>query len=187
MGADIGEGPRWAAACGVDAPVLVAGAEQPVLQISGVNGQQSPGLTLAEPGAGFPHHRVVAVDERNGPKQTSLGGAGQHGTRSSRIRGQGLLTDDVRSRIQRLQGLCGVDIVGSADVDRIEGATKKFVGRSRGLEAQLDRRLCRSVRPRRCDGVEHGSGRACGTTVDTAHEPAAEHCDAQIPCPRSVT
>ena len=66
VGPDVGEGARGAAQSGVDAPVVVVGAEQPVLQVAAVDQSEVPRAVGANPGPGLADGRVVAVDEGDG-------------------------------------------------------------------------------------------------------------------------
>ena len=63
--ADVGERARGAAELGVDAPVVVLRAQQPVLQVGAVEQADRPGGAAADALARLADRRVVAVDERH--------------------------------------------------------------------------------------------------------------------------
>ena len=62
MSANARDRPPW---LGVDAPVVVVGAEQPVLQVGAVDAEHASGRAVAEAGPRLAHHRVEPVDERH--------------------------------------------------------------------------------------------------------------------------
>ena len=64
--ADVGERARGAAALRVDAPVVVLGRRQPVLQVAAVDEAHGADPARGDARPGLEHHRVVAVDERHG-------------------------------------------------------------------------------------------------------------------------
>ena len=66
MRADVGEGPRRAAEALVDAPVVVLGAKQPVLEVGPVQQVQGSGLAGPHTLARLSHRGVEAVDEGHG-------------------------------------------------------------------------------------------------------------------------
>ena len=79
MRADVGEGARRSAEVGVDAPVVVLGSQQPVLEVGAVDEVDGTALAGADTLLGLADRGVVAVDERDGGDGAALGGLRQPG------------------------------------------------------------------------------------------------------------
>jgi hypothetical protein len=153
--ADVGERTGRAAQLGVDAPVRVAGAEQPVLEVGPVQQVERAGLAAADALPRFANGRVVAIDERYACKQTGARRGVHESFRSRDVR-QRLLAHDVLAGCEGSLGEWVVKVVGRADVHDVDvRIANQLLGRvERARRAELLRRRGGGVRGRGRDAGE---------------------------------
>ncbi len=146
---DVGERARRAAELGVDAPVVVVGAKQPVLEVGAVDEVDGAALAARDALARLAHGRVVAVGERDGGADRLAGGqlaeplgVGDRGR-------ERLLADDVLARRERELGRA-----------RRAGGSACRRGRRRRRGRRPAPRRCRSRARRRAARPRRASARA---------------------------
>ena len=172
MGADVGEGARRTAKAGVDAPVVVLGREQPVLEVRAVKESDGSGRAAPDALPRLPQGRVVAVDEGHEPGRARAPGRAHQRRSALGVDRERLLADDALPRRQSRLGERGVQVVRDADVDDVDGVgSDELLGTvERPLGAQLGGRIGRP-RPRRRRHADQPSAGAQGRPgVDAADE-----------------
>ena len=181
--ADVRERPRGAAEVGVDAPVVVVGRGEPVLQVAPVDqpdGTERPG---ADAGARLADDGMEAVDERDGGDATGRARCGDQLAGLRRAHRQRLLADDVLAVGERERGEVRVEMVRRADVEHVDVVGgRQLLGRRVGLlGAEPGRGLARALGGRGDDAGERGAGEQRRPGVDGADEPGPGHPRAQGP------
>ena len=168
---DVGEGPGRPAGLGVDAPVVIVGPEQPVLQIPAVEKAQVAEAGVGA-GAGLANGRVVAVGEGDRRDQAGVarrvgeaGGAG--GVERDR-----LFDDDVLAGRDRGERERQVQVVRGADVDDVDrlGGDQLLGAAEATCGADLGSCIGASLGRRGRDSGEIGAGEEDGAGVDAADE-----------------
>ena len=115
--ADVGERARRAAEVGLDAPVVVLGPQQPVLQVRAVHEPHRASLPAAHALARLADRRVVAVHERDASRTRPLAAASSVSRCApADVDRQRLLADHVLAGRQRRLGERQVKVVRRADV-----------------------------------------------------------------------
>ena len=124
----------------VHAPVVVVGAQQPVLQIGAVQQAHRAGLPAGDALARLAHRRVVAVDERNrGLDGPTSAAASTSSLRLCGVERERLLADHVLAGGQRGLGERQVKVVRRADVHDVDVrvAHELLGGVERPIRAEL--------------------------------------------------
>ncbi len=175
--ADVGEGAGRSAQGGVDAPVVVLRAGQPVLQVGAVQQPHRAGRAVGDPGPGLPHRGVEAVDERDGGHHAR--GGGQRGELGGvgRVGGQRLLADHVHPGGEGCPHEAGVGGVGGADVDDVD-LVEQLLQRAGPRGAQPLGGGPGGLRGRGEDGGELGAAAGDRAGVDGGHEATADDAGA---------
>ena len=176
MRADVGECPRGAPEGGVDAPVVVLGREQPVLEVAAVQQPQLAERAFADAGTGLAHRRVVPVDEGHGRDPVGGRGGEDQLVGAGDVERERLLADEVLARLERGTSQRQVEVVRCADVDDVDLLAGDQL--LRGCESALGAELLAcgrgalGRRGHRSDDPRAGEpGRA---SVDPADEPDAD-------------
>ena len=177
---DVRERARRAAQLGIDPPVVVLGAEQPILEVSAVD-QPRASSRLPEPGARLPHGRVIAVDKGNGDHRRRRAGGSEQFICAARVERDRLLADDVPARRERREAERNMQVVRGADVDDVDiVGGDQLLGAAVGpFGAELPAGLRGTLRGRRGHRDDLRTGKAGRPRVDSPDEPAADDPDAQ--------
>jgi hypothetical protein len=175
--ADVRERPRSAAEIGLDAPVVVLRAQQPVLQVGAVDQADRAALPGAHALARLAHRGVVAVDERDGGDLARIGGRVRDGLRGERVHRDRLLEDHVLAGGQGGFGERHVQMIGRADVDDIDVVGgDHFLGVVVGaLGSERRLRAASGLRRRRRDPHERSPRKPGGARMYGTDEPGP--CD----------
>src|SRR5665648_666900 len=187
---DVAEGARGATEGRVDAPVLVLGCREPVLEVRAVDEVDRTARAARDARPRLPDCRVVPVDERHGRDHAGracqldeLGGV-------SPARRERLLADDVLPGTERHPDQRRVQVVRRADVHDIDiGRGHELLG-GRGAPGgpQLVCRVLDVDRRRVRDRGQRPAGRVHRSCVDLADEAEPDDPGAQPgSCPTSST
>ena len=163
--ADVGEGARGAAERRVDAPVVVLGVGQPVLQVGAVHEPDRAGGAGADAVARLADRGVVAVDERHRGGGAGGGGRVDEPRRAGEVGRERLLADHVLAGGQGGLGERQVEVVRGADVHHVDvGRGDELLGGREGaLGAERAGRLLgagRATRRRRRRCAPRPAGRS---------------------------
>ena len=181
--ADVREGARDAAPLGVDAPVVVLGVEQPVLQVCPVDEVHGAAPAGGDAVARLAHGGVEAVRERHGRARRGVGREGREALRRVEIDRERLLADDVLAGRQGALRQVRVEVVRRADVDDVDRRVVDeglgaLVGR---LGAEAAGRLARPLRARGGHAGEDAAGGGDGAGMDGPDEAGARDRGPQGP------
>ena len=152
--ADVGDRARASAGLRLDAPVVVALLQQPVLQVRAEHEPQVAELAVACLVARLAHHRVPAIGEGDRSVATGIGGPTAQVFRLGRVECQWLLHHHVLARLERPTTEIRVGRVGGADVHDVDRRIgQQLVGRADVVDPEpfrhRRRRAPRSSRPSR--------------------------------------
>jgi hypothetical protein len=115
VGADVGECAGRAAELGLQAPAVLLGRRQPVLEIAAVKEPEVPELAGRDAGAHLDRHRVVAVRERAGRDATRGVGGLLEARGLGGVHRQRLLAHHVLAGLEGRFGKRRVQVVGRAE------------------------------------------------------------------------
>ena len=181
MRADVGDRARTPPGTWLDAPVVVVGFEQPVLEVGTEGDPQVAKTAAARIGARSTDHRIASICEGDGRVEARVRRLAPQLRRFGRVERKGLLHDHVLSTGKRTTTEIRVRGVRGADVDDIDGPVgQELLDRHDPFDAQP---LCRGLRAlharsgQRHDIGEPGATR-CINMVRT-HEARADDADAQ--------
>jgi hypothetical protein len=164
----------------LDAPVVVTGLGQPVLEVGAVEQAKRAGAAVPEALPCLSHHRVVAVDEGNGVAEAGRRRQVHQVPRARVIERQGLLADHVLAGFER--GACKrhVQVVRSADVDDVHiGRLDERLGGVEGaLPVEAAERGAGTVRRGGCDPRHAPAREERGPGVDRSDESRADYTGA---------
>ena len=181
--ADVGERARGAAERRVDAPVVVLGVGQPVLQVGAVDEPDRAGGAGAHAVAGLADRRVVAVDERDGGGGAGRGGRVDEALRRRRRRSRAASRRSTclpAARAASASGRCrwlGVQMCTTStsgdSTSSSEVAKARSAPSARAASSERDGRGCG-------DADDARAGQPGGAGVDGADEAGAGDRDSEV-------